>query len=53
MARMSTNVESPRRKYLDNLQQTNSILYSYATYHITPCIQDFLPGSLVETDKYI
>ena len=53
MARMSTNAESPRRNYGDSLQLTNWILESGATCHMKPEISDFLPGSLVQTDKYI
>ena len=32
---------------------TDCILDSGATCHMTPEISDFIPGSLVETDKYI
>ena len=53
MARMYSNVESPRRNYGDSLQLTNWILDSVTTCHMTPEISDFIPGSLVETDKYI
>ena len=37
----------------DILKLTNFILGSGATCHMTPEISDFIPGSLVETDKYI
>ena len=50
---MSTNAESPSRNYGDSSKLTNYILYSGATCHMTPDISDFIPGSLVETDKYI
>ena len=49
---MSTNAESSRRSYGDSSQLTNWILDSGATFHMTLEIQKFLPGSLVETDKY-
>ena len=53
MERMSTNVESPIRYYEDGSQLTNWMLESGATCHIIPEISDFIPGRLVETDKYI
>ena len=53
MARMSSNVEIPRRYFGDSLQLNNCILDSGATCHMTPDISDFIPGSLVEKDKYI
>ena len=52
MARMYTNAECPRRYFGDSSQLTNFILDSGATYHITPDILDFIPGSLVEKHKY-
>ena len=52
MARMSSNSEIPIRDFGDNSQLTNQILDSGATCHTTPEISDFIPGSLVETDKY-
>ena len=53
MARMSSNIEIPRRNFGDSSQLTNLILDSGATCHMTPEISDFIPVSLVETDKYI
>ena len=53
MARMSSNVEIPRRYFGDSLQLNNCILDSGATCHMTPDISDFILGSLVEKDKYI
>ena len=53
MARISYNKDSPRRRFGDSLQLTNWVLDSGATCHVTPEISDFIPGSLVETDKYI
>ena len=53
MARMSSNVESPRRDFRDSSQLTNWILDSGATCHMTQYISDFIMGSLVETYKYI
>ena len=35
------------------MQLTNFILDSGVNCHMTPDISDFVPGSLVETDKYI
>ena len=53
MAHISSNTESIRRDFGDSLQLTNSILDSGATCHMTPEISGLIPGSLVETDKYI
>ena len=53
MERMSSNVESTRRNYRYSLQLTNWILDSGMTFHMTTDISDFIPGSLVETEKYI
>ena len=53
MTHISYNTESPRRDFGDRSQQTNSILESVTTCHMTPEISGFIPGSLVETDKYI
>ena len=53
MAHMSSNAESPRRNYGDSSQLTNWILDLGVTCHITSEISDFIPGSLVKTDKYI
>ena len=50
---MSSNKESHRRYFGDSSQPTNWILESGATCHMTPTISDFIPGSLVEKDKYI
>ena len=53
MACMSSKVESPRRDFGDRSQLTNCILDSGAMCRMTPEISDFVPGSLLETDKYI
>ena len=53
MARMSSNDERSSEKYGDSLQFTNWILYSGATYHMTPEVSDSIPVSLEDTDKYI
>ena len=53
MTRIYTNVEIPRRDYGDISRLTNWILDSGATCHTTPEISDFIPGSLVETNKYV
>ena len=41
MARMTSNVEIPRRNILDRSKITNWILDSGATFHMTPDISDF------------
>ena len=53
MARMYLNVESPRRYFGDSSQINNWILNSGRTCYMTLEISDFLPISMVETDKYI
>ena len=53
MSRIYSNAESPRINYGYILQLTNWILDSNATCHMTLDISDFIPESLVETDKYI
>ena len=50
---MSGNNESSSRDFGDNLQLTIWILDSGATYHVTPQLSYFIPGSLEDTDKYI
>ena len=50
---MSDNDESPGKYFGDSLQLTNWILDSGATWHITPQVLDFIPGSLEDTDKNI
>ena len=52
MAHMSINAEIPRRDYGDSYQLNNWILDSGVTCHMTLDILDFVPGSLVEMDKY-
>ena len=53
MARVYSNVESLRSNHGDRSQLNNWILDSGATCHMIPEISDFIPGLLVETDKYI
>ena len=53
MAHMYSNSENPRRYFGDSSQLTNWVLGSGATFHMKPDISDFIPGSFVETDKYI
>ena len=53
MEHMPSNVEIPKRYFGDSSQLTNWILDSGETCHMTPEISDFLPGSLVEMEKYI
>ena len=50
---MSDNDECLSRNFGDSLQLTNWILYSGATFHMTPDVPDFIPGSLDDTDKKI
>ena len=38
---------------LKSWARNSFFLNSGATYHMTPDISDLIPGSLVETDKYI
>ena len=47
------NVESPRTDFGDSSQLTSWILDSGVTCHMTLEISDFVPGSLVKTEKYI
>ena len=53
MARMSGNDECNSVNFGDILQLTKWILDSGATCHMTPEVQDFIPGSLEDTYKYI
>ena len=46
MARMSSDDERKSEKYGDSSQLTNWILDLGATYHMTPRVSDFIPGSL-------
>ena len=50
---MSGNDECHSENFGDILQLTNWILYSEATFHMTPEVSDFIPGSLEDMDKYI
>ena len=53
MVHMYSNAEIPIIYLGDSSQLTNWILGSGTTCHMTPEISDFIPKSLVETDKYI
>ena len=53
MARMSSNYKCLGGKFGDSSQQTNWILDSGATCHITPEVSDFIPGSLEDMDRHI
>ena len=53
MARMYFNAEITRRDYGGRSQLTGWVLDSGVIFHTTPEISGFIPGSLVETDKYI
>ena len=46
MAQMYGNEESSGRYFGDSLQLTNWILDSGSTYHMTPQVLGFIPGSL-------
>ena len=50
---MYTNAKSPKIDYGNSSQLTNWTLDSNVTCHMTPDIYYFIPGLLVETDKYI
>ena len=50
---MSSDDERKSGKYGDSSQLTNWILDSGATFHMTPEVTDFVPGSLEDTDKFI
>ena len=53
MAHIFSNAENPTRNYGESSQLNNWILDSGATCHMTLDISNFVPGSLVEIDKYI
>ena len=53
MARLSNDDVRENKEYGDSLQLTNWILDSGATFHMTPEVTDFIPGSLEDTDKFI
>ena len=53
MAHMSFNSEIPTWYFGDSLQLINLVLDSSATCHMTPEISYVIPGSMVETYKYI
>ena len=46
MAQMSGNEKCTSRNFGDSLQLTNLILDSGATFHMTPEVSNFIPGSL-------
>ena len=53
MARMSDNDERSSKDFSESLQFTNWILDSGSTFHMTPHVSDFIPGSLEDTHKHI
>ena len=53
MARMSNDDVSKKKDYGDSSLFINWILDSGATFHMTPEVTDFIPGSLEDTDKYV
>ena len=53
MARMYSNDKCPSGNFGDSSQQTNWILDSGVTCHMTPEVSDFIPDSLEDTDKHI
>ena len=50
---MYSDDERKSGEYDDSLQLTNWILDSGATCHMTPEVENFIPGSLEDTDKFI
>ena len=44
MARISVHEECPGGDFGDSSQLTNWILYSVATFHMTPEVSDFIPS---------
>ena len=50
---MYSNDNSSSRYFGDSLQLTDWILDSGTTCHMTPQVSGFIPGALVDTDKYI
>ena len=53
MTRMSSDDKRKGVKYRDSSQLTNWILDLGTTYHMTPEVSDFIPGTLEHTDEYI
>ena len=53
MARLSSNAEILWSNYGDSLQLKIWLLDSGVTCHMIPDFSNFIPSSLVETDKYI
>ena len=53
MALIYSKKESLRRDFGDSSKMTDWVLDLGVTFHIKPEISDFVPGSLVEMDKYI
>ena len=51
MAKMYSNGESSSRDFGDSSKLINWILDLVATCYMTPQVQDFIPGSLEDTDK--
>ena len=50
---MSSDDKRESKDYGDSSHLTNWILDSGATFHMTPEVTDFIPGSLEDTDKFI
>ena len=50
---MFSNAESPRQDLGESSQLTNWLLDSGGTCHVTQDISYFIPGSMMEMDKYI
>ena len=53
MAQISDNDECSGRDFGESSQLTNCILDSGETCHTKPQVQDFITGSLEDTDKHI
>ena len=53
LAQMSSDDKREIKDYGDSSQVTYWILDSGSTFHMTPEVMDFIPGSLEDTDKFI
>ena len=53
MVIMSNNKKCPSRNFGDSSQLINSILGFGATWHMTPEVSDFIPGSIWDTHTHI
>ena len=53
MAHMSGNDKCPSENFGDSQQLTNWILDSGSACHMTPEVQNFIPGSSEDMDRHI